>query len=264
MRFIGTLTALWLYVDITGASPSAVRAFLMIALVETAWALRRPVNPAAALAFAALAALVVDPRQLFSASFQMSYGIVAAIVLLGLPLAETWQERAAVFRDLPKTTWSWPQRALEWLWRKTLAALALGFSTTLVSLVCGVLFFGLFTPGGLVANLVLIPVSSLVIFGGFASLLLGLAGLGAVGAHFNLAAALTLRGMELAVAGLLQAPGFFLEMEFRASWVGFAALGVVMAAIFAGYATRWEKRFGGFWTPFALTALALVLATKLR
>jgi competence protein ComEC len=264
MRFIGTLTALWLYVDITGASPSAVRAFLMIALVETAWALRRPANPAAALAFAALATLVVDPRQLFSASFQMSYGIVAAIVLLGLPLAETWQERAAVFRDLPKATWSWPQRTLEWLWRKTLAALALGFSTTLVSLVCGVLFFGLFTPGGLVANLVLIPVSSLVIFGGFASLLLGLAGLGAVGAHFNLAAALTLRGMELAVAGLLQAPGFFLEMEFRASWVGFAALGVMMAAIFAGYATRWEKRFGGFWTPFALTALALVLATKLR
>ena len=104
-QFVVGLVALRLYVDITGGSPSAVRAFFMIALTHAALVLRLPVNPVATLSLAALVSLVVDPMQLFSASFQMSYGIVAALVLLGLPLSERWQEKTALFRNLPKATW---------------------------------------------------------------------------------------------------------------------------------------------------------------
>src|SRR5690606_30042796 len=79
--FIGNL-ALWLYVEITGGTPSAVRAFIMVALVETSLVLRTPRNPLAALATSATLVVVIWPLQVFSASFQMSYGIVAALILL--------------------------------------------------------------------------------------------------------------------------------------------------------------------------------------
>jgi competence protein ComEC len=256
------LVALWLYVDITGGSPSAVRAFLMIALTHTALVLRLPVNPVATLSLAALVSVVLDPMQLFSASFQMSYGIVAAIELLGLPLAERWTENAALFRDLPKATWSWHHHARDRVWRGLLGALAIGFSTTLVSTVCGVVFFQLFTPGGLLANLMLIPISSLVILGGFLSLLCGLIGLTPLCALFNNAAALVLAFMEGCIAWLLKIPGMFWTVQFDAAWAGFAVFGLLMAALLHGYSRQWESRRGGFWPPFALTVLALVLITR--
>jgi competence protein ComEC len=261
-QFIAGLIALWLYVDITGASPSAVRAFFMIALTHAALVLRWPVNPVATLSCAALVTLVFDPMQLFSASFILSYGIVAALVLLGLPLAENWSERAALFRDLPKATWSWHHHARDWLLRTLFSALALGLATTLVSTVCGVLFFKLFTPGGLLANLLLIPISSLVILSGFISLLCGLSGLGVICTLFNHAAALVLAFMERCIALLLEIPGFFWHVEFRAPWLGFTVLFVVLGALLHGYARGWERRAGGFWALFGVTLLALVLATR--
>jgi len=100
------LAALWLDVDTTGDSPSALRAFLMVAAVEVAWVLRLPANPMASLSTAALAVLLADPQDLFSASFQMSYGVMTALVALGMPLASEWQERLAPHRLLPQVSWS--------------------------------------------------------------------------------------------------------------------------------------------------------------
>jgi competence protein ComEC len=200
--------------------------------------------------------------QLFTASFQMSYGIVAALLLLGLPLAEMWTERWQLFRDLPKVTWSRRHHVLSWVHRATLAAVAVGLATSLVSAITGVIFFKLFTPGSLVANLVLIPISSLVIFGGFYSLVLGAVGLGAVSVIFNHAGALVLWIIEFLIGVFLKVPGVFCKAEFRAPWVGNLALGLVIGALVAGYATRWDRRLGGLWLPFGLTALALILGTR--
>lgn len=102
-----TLAVLWLDVDTTGASPSAVRAFILIACYEAAVVLRRPANGIAALAAAALIVLLVEPMALFSASFQMSYGVVLAILCFGLPLADRMAARLAPFKNLPETTWAW-------------------------------------------------------------------------------------------------------------------------------------------------------------
>jgi len=84
LRFAIGAALLWLFVDITGAAPSAVRAFGMAVVVQAAWVLWRPVNPLAGLAASALVVLLVSPLQLFGASFQMSYGIVAALLVLWL------------------------------------------------------------------------------------------------------------------------------------------------------------------------------------
>lgn len=263
IRFLIGVVALWLYVDITGASPSAVRAFLMITLAQAAMIARLPINPVATLALAAFVGLLRDPMQLFSASFQMSYGTVAAIVLLGLPLAAYWDENWALFRDLPKATWSRWHRAAEALWRVVRNALAIGLATTLVSSICGVIFFQLFTPGGLLANLLLIPVSSLAILSGFLSLVCGLAGWAGGAILFNHAAAIVLVGMDAGIAWLLKIPGFFWTLQFRSGAAGYLSLALVIGAMIAGYALRWERRGGGFWAPFVLTGLALVLGVHL-
>ena len=102
----------------------------MVALLEIAYVLRRAVNPVATLAFAALVSLLANPMQLFGASFQMSYGIVAALLLLGLPLSEYVQERWVLFRHTPKVTWSRWQHALSWTLRGLASALGIGLSTS--------------------------------------------------------------------------------------------------------------------------------------
>lgn len=98
------LSALWLYVDITGAAPSAIRAFIMVSALQASFLLRVPGNPLAALTASAVVILLVEPMQLFSGSFQMSYGIVAALLLLGLPLAEPGrnvESFSPIFRNRP-------------------------------------------------------------------------------------------------------------------------------------------------------------------
>lgn len=139
-QFVVGMTALWLYVDITGAAPSAVRAFVMVALVQASLVLRVPRNPLSALAASALLVILVAPLQVFSASFQMSYGIVAALLLMGLPLADLWNEKLALFRDLPGVTWTWHHHTRDFLWRALLSALALGVAASLVSAVTSVMF----------------------------------------------------------------------------------------------------------------------------
>ncbi|MFT3869957.1 MAG: ComEC/Rec2 family competence protein [Nibricoccus sp.] len=261
-RFVLSAVLLWFYVDITGTAPSAVRAYLMVVLLQASFVLRLPINPIAALSFAALGALVVDPMQLFTASFQMSYGIVAALLLLGLPLGEFWCDRWQLFRFLPKATWSWWQRMLDVVQRWSLNVLAIGISTALVSTISGVIYFGLFTPGSLLANLVLIPVGSLVILSGFISMLCGLAGLTTLCSLFNHASALVLLGCERGIDYFLKVPGMFRTAQFSRGWSGFVIFGVLLATLLWGYGTRWENKRGGIWPPFVVTALALIFAIK--
>jgi competence protein ComEC len=261
-RFIAGAALLWLFVDITGASPSAVRAFVMAVFFQAAFVLRKPGNPLAAMVASALAVLLVAPLQVFSASFLMSYGIVLALLVLGLPLSEAWLARWTPWRDVPEVTWNWWQSAVAEAWRWLAVALAIGVATTLVSVITGVQFFRLLTPGALFANLALIPAAMLVTLGGFASVACGLAGWTWGAAFCNHAAALVLFGTEWVVRVSVQVKGAFLPAQFAAPWVGGAALAVLMAALLAGYATNWRKERGGWWPPFAVVAFVLIFGVK--
>ncbi len=256
------LGLLWLYVDITGASPSAVRAFLMCALIVAAFTLRLPGGGLAALVASALVVLLLEPMQLFSASFQMSYGIVTALFLLGAPLAEAMQARWPAYPDLPEASWRWHHRRLAWLRREVFELVGLGLSATVVSVPTGVQFFGLFTPGALFANLALIPTSSFVIGAGFVSLVCGLAGFTAGSALFNHAGALLLWLMDGLVRAAVAVPGLFFPARFRADWLGPAGHAALLAVCVAGYSRQWRREVGGFWPPFVLVALLVAFGVK--
>jgi len=262
LRFGVGVILLWLFVDITGASPSAIRAFSMAVFFQAAFLLRRPANPLAALIGSAFVVLVLAPLQMFSASFLMSYAIVAALLVLGLPLGEAWLERWKPWRDLPTVTWHWWQHVIGWFWRGTAAALAIGIATTLVSLLTGVQFFRLLTPGALFANLLLIPAAMLATLGGFASLLCGLVGFEHGASWCNHAAALVLWGIEELVRVSVRLPGAYVPARFSADWIGPAALAVLMVVLFAGYANEWKRERGGWWPPFAVLAVVLIFGVK--
>lgn len=261
IRFAVGSILLWLFVDITGGSPSAVRAFFMAAFVLSARVLRRPGNSFAALAASALAVLLVAPMQVFGASFLMSYAIVAALFLLGLPLAEDWQTRWALWRTLPPAVWQAWQRKIDFVWRGLLTSVAIGVSTTLISLITGVEFFSLVTPASLPLNLALIPAAGLATVGGFAALLFGLTGFHAAVVLCNHASALMLLAIEWLVRASVNLPGSAIAAQFSAPWIGPVAFGLTLAALLGGYAARWSHPWR-WWPPFAVVAAALVLGTR--
>jgi competence protein ComEC len=253
------LALLWLDVDTTGASPSAVRAFLMVAAVNAASALNQPSNPLASLAAAGALVLLVRPMDFFGASFQMSYGVMAALITLGLPLAAHWNERLAPYRMLPRANWSLRQRARARLQHHLIDALGLGVAAAAVGAVTGVEFFNLFVPGGLAANLALVPPALLVIVAGVGSLVLGFCGAIAAGRFCNGAAGVVLLAMTRTARAATAVPGVYFTAHYRAAWIGPAALSTLLAACLFGYAGDWRPSRGGFWPPVAVVAIALIL-----
>lgn len=261
-RFVAGTAVLWMFVQITGAAPSAIRAFWMITCLLGARELRVPSNGVAALTVSALGVLVVEPHQLFSAGFQLSYGIVAALLLYGVPLQERWKAAWRPWALVPPAERRWWQRLVDGTGCLLIDGAALGLASTLVSTPLTLAFFGLLTPGGFFVNLVLIPVSGLVLFAGVGAWVAGAAGLTPLVVVFNHAAALVLWAMEGAVAFSNRVPGAAWAAEFRAPWMASAATAGLLALLMVGYVRGWRPREGGFWAPWALLALGLVLGVR--
>ena len=269
------LSVLWLDVDTTGASPSAVRAFLMVSVFEGGLLLRRPANLMASLSAAALPFLLCNPMDLYGASFQMSYGVMAAIVLLGIPLAGWLQARFPACRHVPPPLRSRSQRLRAAAQHHALGALGVGIAASLVGAISSVQFFGVLAPAGLPVGIVLAPLAMLVIVAGFLSLSAGLAGailrgsvlaapsaLPGASRFLNGAASILLRVIATVVSAGLRIPGGNFAAHFRAGWIGPATMAALVAACLAGYAGRWRREVGWWWPPSAILSLALVFGTR--
>ena len=252
------LFLLWLYVQITGASSPAERSFIMIAFLLASQVFRLPGNPLAALAAAAGVTLLLDPLQLFNTGFQMSYTVVMALVVMGMPLTDKWLAGWQPFSLLPKPDWRWYHHVFEWIGRWLLGTGAVCWAAFLASTPAGIGYFHLFSPGSLVANLVIIPVSSLAIVAGFLSLLTGLAGLAPLSTLFNSAAAVTLIIMDWLVQHGTALPGVYFPAHFVRGWMAPAALAGMTALLLAGVSGRWSRRYGGYWPPAVFLALLFI------
>lgn len=261
--FVLSLVSVWLYVDVTGRAPSAVRAFVMVALVETAFLLRKPVNPLSTLVLSTLVVLFWDPLQIFGASFQMSYGIVAALLLLGTPLGEAVLAAKSPFADLPPVTWSRIQKIVAQAWRWTVLAVCAGLAASTVGTLTGVYFFELLTPGALLVNLALIPLSGYVLLSGLLSLFCGLLCFDFGASVFNHSGALVLQAMEFLARKAEPLPGMSYPGHFEIDWVGGLALLLLLGLCFVGYSLRWKPKAVGLWLPFAYVFAVVAFAVKL-
>ncbi|MBX9726615.1 MAG: ComEC family competence protein, partial [Rickettsiales bacterium] len=77
-----SLMMVTVYLFVTGLPISAVRAYVMIALVLMAIIFRRQVDPMRSLAFTALLILLFDPPSLLDPGFQLSFAATLALVAL--------------------------------------------------------------------------------------------------------------------------------------------------------------------------------------
>ena len=77
---VGALAASSFYLVISGAAPSAVRAFVMLAMVMVAILLDRPALSMRSLGLAAAILLLLRPEAIIEPGFQMSFAAVAGLV----------------------------------------------------------------------------------------------------------------------------------------------------------------------------------------
>jgi competence protein ComEC len=82
-----TILSAFTYAELTGFGIPAQRALLMTSIYLIARWLDREITALNALGAAALAVLVLDPRALFEASFQMTFLVIVAIAGLAIPLS---------------------------------------------------------------------------------------------------------------------------------------------------------------------------------
>jgi len=174
------------YTLLTGASPSAMRACLMAAFYFGAPLLGRKPDLWAALAAAAIAQLAWEPRDLFNLSFLLSYTVMAGLVLLCPPLSRLFRHalgvesaatkeallrlsRRLALRGQPFAGNVWAVRAA--MWRHTARVhladtLAMGIAAWVASVPLTAFYFERFIPGGILANLVVVPASFLIVIAG--------------------------------------------------------------------------------------------------
>lgn len=237
----GTLAISWFYVQLTGAAPSAMRAWIMIVFLLSARLFGRSSHPLNALILAAVIALWIQPSLWNSLGFQLSYSVVASIFLYGIPLDNALRKRWKPFKYVPAHALSRFQRAFVWLGSKLISL----FSVSLGTFVAGAAFvaahFGVFTPIAVLVNLILIPLVGILLGTAIASAVLfciPVPGMSALAQFIWTADCMLMFGVEVLTGTAASLPGVF-SVEFEHARFGTLG-GAIILILFA---------LGAFWEP---------------
>ncbi len=160
-----------IYMLVTGAGPSVVRATLLVWIVCGAVWLGRSRIGLNSLAFAGLVLLIVNPANLFQTGVQLSFLSVAALMWAAMHLPE--RSKLDPLERLIQQTRPWPEKTA-WRFGGHLREVFLaGGLLWLVITPLTMARFHLFAPAALVLNLLLIPVLIIVMTAGFGVLAFG-------------------------------------------------------------------------------------------
>ena len=164
---------IWFYTAATGWEPSAVRASVMMTIVLGGWALKRPGDLLNSLAAAALVILVLDPRQLFEASFQLSFFVMLVIAIMLPPLNKYFDQLLQHDPLLPNELLpGWKKLSL-WLARHLARYCCLSFAAWIGSLPLSAKYFHLFSPISTPANVLAVPLGTAALTANLGALLCG-------------------------------------------------------------------------------------------
>lgn len=147
LTYLLVLILIWVYAGITGFSASVLRAAVMCSLLITGELTGRLGNPVNALAGSCLVLLVVNPFSLFNPGFQLSYMAVTGIILF-----------QPLFNKLKETRNKWMNEIRNMI-TVTVAAQVWTFPVSMM-------YFGQFPVYFLLANLVIVPFSSALLYVG--------------------------------------------------------------------------------------------------
>ncbi len=157
----------------TGASPSLVRAFLFITLRELALIFRRRVSSLHIFLMSLMIQLALNPADIVSVGFQLSYLAMLGIYILYPPLEGLW-DRAGAWRIGRKEENGTPQthgghdeegrgQAFGAAMRRIWSLCALSISCQVFTAPAVLLYFGTFPRYFLITNLFCLPISNVLI-----------------------------------------------------------------------------------------------------
>lgn len=233
------LALLALYVEVTGGAPSARRAWLMAAgLLACRWAERRP-NPVQGLSLAAAITLLADPEAATDAGFQLSYLSVGGILLAGSPAARE-ATRPAKGDRLARPAGSSPaRRALSALGRRAAEGACIAASAGAAGAPLSASLFGQVAPGGVLANVLLVPMAGPPLaLGMLSAALVAADALAPARRLANALAASWLEGMARLAELLAAAPGMGVERAWVAPGTGALCQAGMVALLLANAEAR--------------------------
>ncbi len=138
---------IWFYAALTGLEPSVLRASTMVSFVVIGKTIRRPTSVYNSLAASAFVLLIIDPLIISQIGFQLSYLAVLSIVAFQPLLYRMW---------LPRNT------IVDKLWAITTVSVAAQLGTFPLA----IHYFHIFPLYFLITNLIVIPLSSFIIYAG--------------------------------------------------------------------------------------------------
>jgi ComEC/Rec2-related protein len=167
------IPAIWFYTAATGWESSAIRASVMMTVVLGGWALKRPGDTVNSLAAAAFIILVWEPRQLFEASFQLSFFVVLIIALMLPPLNKIFDRLLRHDPLLPNELLPRWRRAVNTTLRLFARYCALSLAAWIGSIPLSAMYFHLFSPVSTPANIVAVPLGTLALMSNLGALVCG-------------------------------------------------------------------------------------------
>lgn len=168
-QYILTMAFLVFYAFLTGGQPPVVRATIMAVVFLASFLVERDQESINTLSLAALILLLMNPLNLFDAGFQLSFISVLAIILFYPRLMQVFYKIFPAFREgQGKNTFK--HKAVRYLLQSTAFSLVayLGVFPLVVY------YFQFVTPVVVLANLVIVPISSLLIYFGMGLLITGI------------------------------------------------------------------------------------------
>jgi competence protein ComEC len=233
---VAILALLWLYVQVTGASPSSVRAWIMAAFLWGGRVGERDTPALQSLALACAVTLLLSPEACADAGFQLSYAAVLGIIVAGGPAAELCARPTEEERLTPVAAQTAAQR-LRWRARKfLLGGLCVSLAASMAGAPLTLGLFGKASWGGVLVNLVLVPLSEIPLMLGMASVACSpLDWLAGPASWINGFAGAWLHGMTWIAQACAKPSGLDLELSLPQRWLGPAG-GALLAATFLAQA----------------------------
>ena len=144
LRVVITLIVLWLFAFVTGLTPSVLRATLMFSFLQAGSLMKRPVNGINSVLASAFVLILIRPSVIFDAGFQLSYSAVIYIV--------------SFYRDLYLKI-RFRHRVPDLIWQSVAVTIIAQAGTLPLT----VMLFNRFPTWFILSNVVIVPISSVVI-----------------------------------------------------------------------------------------------------
>ncbi len=234
------IPTIWFYTAATGWEPSAIRASVMMTIVLGGWALKRPGDTVNSLAAAAFIILLWEPRQLFEASFQLSFFVVLVIALMLPPLNKIFDRLLRHDPLLPNELLPHWRRALTPILRLFLRYYALSFAAWAGSIPLSAKYFHLFSPVSTPANIVAVPLGTLALMANLGAIVCG-AWLPWATELFNHAAWFFMVAMTDVSEWATKIPGAYFYVP-APSWISIGIYYAVLVVVLSGWLKTTKRR----------------------